>query len=111
MLFIFAWSSVMLNMRPVYEWMTRAVFDYSTPRHSLMSMTSHSEDQPPKLDWRAAQAVGERLMAEQASGHWLCGRASAQPHIRSILWNLHVCREEQPRRGRSERRRYDRVRR
>jgi uncharacterized iron-regulated membrane protein len=69
MLFIFAWSSVMLNMRPVYEWMTRAVFDYSTPRHSLMSMTSHSEDQPPKLDWRAAQAVGERLMAEQASGH------------------------------------------
>ncbi len=68
-LFIFAWSSVMLNMRPVYEWVTRAVFDYSTPRHSLMSMTSHSEDQPPKLDWRAAQAVGERLMAEQASGH------------------------------------------
>ncbi|HXW70657.1 MAG TPA: PepSY-associated TM helix domain-containing protein [Methylocella sp.] len=71
MLFIFAWSSVMFNLPSVYEWMTRELLDYSTPMHGSMTMPAltHPEDQPPKLDWRAAQAVGERLMAEQISEH------------------------------------------
>jgi uncharacterized iron-regulated membrane protein len=34
-----------------------------------MPTPTHPEDQPSKLDWRAAQAVGERLMEEQASQH------------------------------------------
>jgi len=69
-LFIFAWSSVMFNLRPVYETVTHALFRYSTPMHYSMSTTpTHSEDQLPKLDWRAAEATGEHLIAEQASRH------------------------------------------
>ena len=67
LLFIFAWSSVMMNIRPVYEWVTQAVFDYRSPMDAFMSM-AHPND-TPHLDWRAAQATGERLIAEQSLKH------------------------------------------
>ena len=67
LLFIFAWSSVMMNLRPVYEWVTQAVFDYRSPMDAFMSM-AHPND-TPHLDWRAAQATGERLIAEQSLKH------------------------------------------
>jgi uncharacterized iron-regulated membrane protein len=66
LLFVFAWSSVMFNLRPVYEWTTRAVFDYQSPRDIFMSLPQHPNEHP-RLDWHAAQTVGERLMAEQAA--------------------------------------------
>ncbi len=69
MLFVFAWSSVMLDLIPVYDWVTGAVFDYPSPFDEWMSMPPHPADQPPKLDWRAAQTIGERLMAEQEALH------------------------------------------
>ncbi|MFO0766908.1 MAG: PepSY-associated TM helix domain-containing protein [Nitrospiraceae bacterium] len=65
-LVLFAWSSVYMNLwDTVYTWTTRAFFDYRTywtefrPRPALMERTG--------LDWLDAQAVGERLIAEQAA--------------------------------------------
>ena len=62
MLFIFAWSSVMLNLPSVYEPVTSAIFDYPPPREHDYA----TRPLPPRLDFRAAVATGERLMAEQA---------------------------------------------
>ena len=63
MLLIFAWSSVMLNLPQVYNWVTGAVFDYPPPpaHDTVMS------PRPPRLNFRAAASTGERLMAEQAT--------------------------------------------
>ncbi len=47
--------------------MTGALFDYPSTVDAFMSMPRHSPDQPPKLNWRAAQTIGARLMAEQAT--------------------------------------------
>lgn len=70
-LFVFAWSSVFFNLTPVYEWATRATFDY---RSGLDDLNEFFLPQPhpgetPLLDWHAAQAIAERLMVEQASSH------------------------------------------
>jgi len=67
LLFIFAWSSVMMNIRPIYEWVTEAVFEYRSPMAAFIS-DAHQND-APHLDWRAAQAIGERLIAEQSLKH------------------------------------------
>lgn len=66
LLFIFAWSSVMFNVRPVYEWATKAVFDYQSPREAFAAMPKHVND-TPRLDWRAALAIGERLSTNLAA--------------------------------------------
>jgi uncharacterized iron-regulated membrane protein len=66
MLFIFAWSSVMYNMGPVYRWVMPKLFDFSSPLQQGKKMSSRSLEFNPSLDWRSALAVGERLMAEQA---------------------------------------------
>ena len=66
-LFIFAWSSVMMNLRPVYERVMSVVFSYESPRETFM--ISARPNDSPRLDWRAAQAVGERLLAEQSQIH------------------------------------------
>lgn len=68
LVFVFAWSSVMLALSPVYERVTGALFDYE----SLDMMMSYALPQPkdnPKLGWHEAQAVGKRFMAEQAALH------------------------------------------
>ena len=67
MLFIFAWSSVMMNIRPLYEHVMAAVFAYDSPRESFM--ISAKPNDSPRLDWRAAQTVGEHLMADQSRFH------------------------------------------
>ncbi len=68
MLFVFAWSSVTLvDKAGAYDWTMAKLFDYPLEQF-LMSLFPPREDVgPPKLDWRAAQAVGEKLMAEQAA--------------------------------------------
>ncbi|MGO8847822.1 MAG: PepSY-associated TM helix domain-containing protein [Methylocella sp.] len=68
MLFIFAWSSVMMDMRPAYEWVTKRLFDYRSPIEDFSSVRQNANGKP-RLDWRAARAVGEQLMAEQALSH------------------------------------------
>ena len=63
MLLIFAWSSVMLNLPSVYAPVTRALFDYQLP----MGHDQTERPLPPRIDFRAAVSIGERLMAEQAT--------------------------------------------
>lgn len=65
LLFIFGWSSVMMNIRPTYERVMGLCFDYRSPRDVRGALPQHPNDNP-RLDWRAAQHTGERLMAEQA---------------------------------------------
>ena len=81
-LFIFAWSSVMMNIRPVYEWVMQRVFDY----HPYREPSQH-ETAAPRLDWHAAQATGERLIAEQAVTH---GFTAGQPLSLAYLSNANV---------------------
>ncbi|MGA7411825.1 MAG: PepSY-associated TM helix domain-containing protein, partial [Bryobacteraceae bacterium] len=68
-IFVFAWSSVMLALRPVYDHVTRALFDYRTDDEVIKAVLLPQPLDSPKLDWRAAQQAGERLMAEQAALH------------------------------------------
>ena len=68
MLFLFAWSSVMLALMPVYNWVTGAIFDYDS-FDSMMSWTLPRQREHPRLSWREAQAAGERSMADQARAH------------------------------------------
>lgn len=66
-LFIFGWSSVMMNIRPWYEKITQALFDYERPIEKYL-YKAHRNDQP-RLDWRAAEEIGKKLMAEQSRLH------------------------------------------
>jgi uncharacterized iron-regulated membrane protein len=65
LLFVFAWSSVMMNIRPAYESVMKRVFDYTSPVDAFESLPRHPNENP-LLDWHAAEETGERLMAEQA---------------------------------------------
>ncbi|MGO9774225.1 MAG: PepSY-associated TM helix domain-containing protein [Roseiarcus sp.] len=66
LLLVFAWSSVAFNLRPVYEPATRALLDYVPPAEVLQTIPNRPNPSP-RLDWRAAQANGERMMDEQAA--------------------------------------------
>lgn len=66
MLLVFAWSSVMLNLTPVYDWVTGALFDYPPPSEQYAATSPHPNE-IPRLDFRAALSTGEQLMAEQAT--------------------------------------------
>ena len=69
LLFVFAWSSVMLSLRPVYDRVTKAVFDYRTDDEIISSVTLKEPLDNPKLGWREAQTLGERAMAQIAAQH------------------------------------------
>lgn len=69
LLFVFAWSSVMLSLRPVYDRVTKAVFDYHTADEIISSVTLKEPLDNPKLGWREAQTLGERAMAQVAARH------------------------------------------
>ena len=63
---VFGWSSVMMNIRPVYEHGMHLAFDY------ISTDAPYLEGKPnlhPRLDWFAAQDVGERLIVSQAHAH------------------------------------------
>ena len=68
MLFVFAWSSVtLLDKTGAYDWTMSKLFDYPFEQFMMTLFPPREDEGPPKLDWRAAQAAGERLMAEQAA--------------------------------------------
>ena len=68
MLLVFAWSSVGMDLLDtVYTWTTQAVSDYQ-PAWTVMQPLPQPLEQP-RLGWAEAQAVGEKLMAEQARQH------------------------------------------
>lgn len=65
-LFIFAWSSVYMNLwDTVYTWTTRAVFEYKTPWTELPKLGKPLVE--PELDWREAEAIGQQWAQEQAA--------------------------------------------
>ena len=68
--FVFAWSSVMLALTPAYERVTGALVDYERV-DAMMSYVLPQPKYNPKLGWHEAQAAGERLMAEQAAKYHL----------------------------------------
>ena len=64
---VFAWSSVMLALRPVYDRVTKTLFDYRDDSQLIASAMRQQPLDAPKLDWNAAQAAAEKLMSEQAA--------------------------------------------
>jgi uncharacterized iron-regulated membrane protein len=70
MLFVFAWSSVNLTyVTGSYDFVMGKLFDYQSSQEQLGTRSPlplDTETGPLKLDWRAAQSVGEKLMAERA---------------------------------------------
>lgn len=69
LLFVFGWSSVMLGLSSVYEPVMKHVFDYVSVGESVTKYSLPEPVEAPALDWRQAQASGERAMAEQAALH------------------------------------------
>jgi len=67
LLVIFGWSSVMMNVRPIYEAVTSRVFDYESLPAAYT--TNVRPNDRPRLGWREAERIAERLMAEQARVH------------------------------------------
>jgi len=65
LLFIFAWSSVELTLNEVYEPVTSALFDYQTAEQEISRLPNHPLERP-RLNWRTAQAAGDRLIGERA---------------------------------------------
>ncbi|HEY8126517.1 MAG TPA: PepSY-associated TM helix domain-containing protein [Methylocystis sp.] len=67
MLFVFAWSSVMMDMRrPIYEWVMGSLFDFTSGIDDYEKLPKR-ETTNPRLDWRAAQTAGQSLLALEAS--------------------------------------------
>ncbi|WP_051335673.1 PepSY-associated TM helix domain-containing protein [Methylocapsa acidiphila] len=84
MLLIFAWSSVMMNVKPVYIWATWGVFGGESPWAVYFNSPPRLIEEP-RLDWRTAQETGERLLAEQAALHgFAIDHASGLNYIASL---------------------------
>jgi len=66
LLLVFAWSSVQLTLYQVYEPVMSAVSDYETADQEIGDLPQRTSGSPPRLDWIAAQAVGDALIAERA---------------------------------------------
>ena len=69
MLLVFAWSSVSFHLNGVYVAATKLLLAYEEP------FMKHEAEPPPApkdrkpLEWEEAQAIGVRLMEEQARSH------------------------------------------
>ena len=69
LLFIFGWSSIMLGLRGVYEPIMKHAFDYVSLDDQIAKNSLPKPLETPALNWRQAQATGERAMAEQSKLH------------------------------------------
>jgi uncharacterized iron-regulated membrane protein len=69
LLFVFAWSSVMLGLRDVYDPVMQRIFDYSTTSQGIDNSTLAQPLENPKLSWREAETIGAKIMAEESSAH------------------------------------------
>jgi uncharacterized iron-regulated membrane protein len=67
-LLVFAWSSVFMNLNGFYMRVTELLLDFERPIWSLPAPPRPREDREP-LGWREAQAIGARLMDEQAKAN------------------------------------------
>lgn len=66
LLFVFAWSAVGLNLRSVYEPVMRASFGLDEFVYQTLPKRA-APAAAPKLDWRAAHARAQELMAAEAA--------------------------------------------
>jgi uncharacterized iron-regulated membrane protein len=85
MLFVFAWSSVMMDMRrPVYESVMGSLFDFTSRIDDYANLPKH-ETARPRLGWRAAQSAGQRLLAlEAANRGFTTGRSFSLQYMREF---------------------------
>lgn len=67
-LLIFAWSSVGFKLPTLYRTTMQMFFEYQSPAWALPP-PQHTVDERPTLSWDDAQAIGRRLMAEEADRH------------------------------------------
>jgi uncharacterized iron-regulated membrane protein len=67
MLLVYAWSSVFFTLPNFYTRATKLVLDYDQPVWA-QEATPQTDARAP-MEWEEAQAVGERLMGEQARQH------------------------------------------
>ena len=63
---VFGWSSVMMNIRPVYEAGMHVFTDYVSTDTPYLTGKPNPH---PKLDWVAAQNIGEKLLTYEAKRH------------------------------------------
>jgi len=69
-MFVFAWSSVMLTLpTQVYDPVTAALFDTRGFAETMALIKDRKPDPAPRLDWRAAEAAGAHLMGDAARQH------------------------------------------
>lgn len=69
LLFVFAWSSVMLGLRQVYDPVMSAVFDFANDNDFMAKNVIPKPLENPKLTWPAVEAAGAKFMAEAAAAH------------------------------------------
>ncbi len=69
LLFVFGWSSVMLELHEVYQPVMKTFFDYVTDEESIAKNSVPKPLDNPKITWREAEAAGQQAMAEQAALH------------------------------------------
>lgn len=62
---MFGWSSATFNPDSVHEPVTSTLFDYQSGLDHVQRLHLSANLQP-HLDWKAAQILGERLMATEA---------------------------------------------
>jgi len=66
LLFIFAWSSVMFNLGPVYDWTTARLFDVQNDDQKIAAYMLKTPNENPRIGWQEAQGRAEQLMAQAA---------------------------------------------
>lgn len=66
MLFVFAWSAVGLNLKPVYHPVMKTLFGYADVWDTLPTLPA---PRPAGLDWRTAYEKAKAAMAAEAGRH------------------------------------------
>ncbi|MBG0812445.1 PepSY domain-containing protein [Methylosinus sp. H3A] len=95
MLLVFAWSSVFFNLNGVYTGVTKFFFDYAPPPWAWPAQPKRDDATKP-LEWEEAQAIGVKLIAEQARArgfeveradalYYKLGKGLIQYRVRSSL--------------------------
>jgi uncharacterized iron-regulated membrane protein len=84
LLVIFAWSSVMINLTPAYDFVTGSLVDYKSESEVFASQSPHPNEHP-RLGWSEAENIGARLMSEQAALRgFTVGRPDALGYVPSF---------------------------
>jgi uncharacterized iron-regulated membrane protein len=88
MLLVFAWSSVYFHLNGVYVAATKLLLAYEEPFMNHEAAPAPALKDRKALEWEEAQAIGARLMEEQARSHdFTVDRPNALSYMRArALW-------------------------